>query len=97
MFEAFKSILHKAFVLFAVGLLLGFGLCGLDYLLASHGIGKSHEEFGVGPLDGLSLFTMGLSFLGLVLTFVVWIVTTIVGAITNREPTHLFDRTTNKE
>jgi hypothetical protein len=57
------------------------GLCGLDYLLASRGIGKSTEEFGVGPLDGISLVVMLLSAAGLGITLVAWIVAAIVGSL----------------
>lgn len=96
MLQSKRSIFSKVLIIFAVGLLLGIGLCGLDYFLASRGIGKSTEEFGVGPLDSISLLTMGLSFLGLVLTVVVWILTMIVKALTakpeDREPTELFGK-----
>lgn len=72
-----RSIFSKFLIIFAVGLLLGIGLCGLDYFLASRGIGKSTQEFGVGPLDGVSLITMFLSALGLVLTVIAWVVSAI--------------------
>lgn len=89
-------ILHKAFVVFTVGLLLGFGLCGLDYYLASRGMKSADREFGVGPLDGISLVTMGLSFLGLILTVVVWILSVIVSMLiakpADKEPTRLFGK-----
>src|SRR6202790_3349806 len=64
--------------IFASGFGVGVGLCGLDYLLASNGIGKSTEEFGVGPLDGVSLVVMLLSALGLVFTLIAWVVAAIV-------------------
>ena len=59
----------------------GLGLCGLDYLLASNGIGKSTEEFGVGPLDGVSLVVMILSAFGMVITLIVWIIAAILGSV----------------
>ena len=45
----------KVVVVLAVVFGIGVGLCGLDIFLASKGIGKSTEEFGVGPLDGVSI------------------------------------------
>ena len=91
-----RSIFSKFLIIFAVGLLLGIGLCGLDYFLASRGIGKSTQEFGVGPLDGVSLLSMGLSALGLFLTVAAWVVSRIFRAMTSkpagREPTRLFDK-----
>ena len=71
----------KIVIVMAVCLLVGIGLCGLDYALAAHGIGKSHKEFGVGPLDGLSLAVMVLSALGLVLSLVAWMLAAIFRSI----------------
>jgi hypothetical protein len=91
-----RTFFFKAFVVLAASLLLGIGLCGLDYLLASRGIGKSTQEFGVGPLDSISLLAMGLSALGLFLTAVAWLLYQIVRAIAARkddkETTRLFDK-----
>jgi hypothetical protein len=91
-----RSIFSKLLIICAASLLLGIGLCGLDYFLASRGIGKSTQEFGVGPLDGVSLLTMFLSALGLVLTFVAWVITLTVRSLiakpADREPTRLFDQ-----
>ncbi len=90
------STYARLLLVFAAGLLLGIGLCGIDFLLASRGIGKSTEEFGVGPLDGISLVTMLLSALGLVLTVAAWVLSRIVGASTGKrsdlEPIRLFDK-----
>ena len=61
----------------AIGLLVGIGLCGLDFGLAAHGIGKSTQQFGVGPLDGMSILVMALFALGLVLSLIVWAVSAI--------------------
>lgn len=72
-------------ILTATGFLVGVGLCGLDFALASHGIGKSTEEFGVGPLDGVSLAVMILSALGLVLTLLLRIVVAIVRSFSHKE------------
>ena len=69
-FPAIIAICASAFA-------IGIGLCGLDYLLASRGIGKSTEEFGVGPLDGVSVAVMFFSALGLVLTLIAWAATAI--------------------
>lgn len=70
----------KIVVIFAVAFLVGVGLCGIDYLLAANGIGKSTEEFGVGILDGPSLTIMFLSAACLILTLVAWIITAIVSS-----------------
>ena len=91
-----RTIISKAFALFAVGLLLGIGLCGLDYFLASRGIGKNTEEFGVGPLDGPSLITMAISALGLLITVVAWLLSLLIGVLSKEapdtEPTRSFDK-----
>ena len=84
----------KIVTVLAVAFGLGVGLCGLDFLLASHGIGKSHEEFGVGPLDGVSLATMFLSAIGLVIATILWVVLAAVGSFSrkNSEPQRLLDK-----
>jgi hypothetical protein len=91
-----KSNFLKFVIVFSVGFSIGVGLCGLDYLLASKGIGKSTQEFGVGPLDGVSLFVMFLSALGLVTTLVAGLVTVIVRSLASKpadhEPIRLFDK-----
>jgi hypothetical protein len=69
----------KIVTILAVVFGIGVGLCGLDYFLAAHNIGKSHEEFGVGPLDGVSILVMLLSAAGLVLAVLAWIVAAILG------------------
>ena len=71
----------KIVAVMAVCLLVGIGLCGLDYALAANGIGKSHEEFGVGPLDGLSIAVMILSALGLILSLIAWMLAAIFRSI----------------
>lgn len=85
----------KLVVVMAVAFGVGLGLCGLDYLLAANGIGKSTEEFGVGPLDGVSLVVMILSALGLVVTLVAWIIVAILGGFgigrVSDEPQKLLD------
>jgi cellulose synthase/poly-beta-1,6-N-acetylglucosamine synthase-like glycosyltransferase len=91
-----RSTFLKVVIVFAVGFMLGVGLCGLDYLLASKGIGKSTEEFGVGPLDGVSLVVMFFSALGLALTLIAWVVAAIVKSFTtksaDRGPTRPFNK-----
>jgi len=80
-----KSIsFAKVIVFFAVAFGIGLGLCGLDYFLAARGIGKRTIEYGVGPLDGVSLVVMILSAVGLILTTVLWIVVAIIRGITRR-------------
>jgi cellulose synthase/poly-beta-1,6-N-acetylglucosamine synthase-like glycosyltransferase len=88
-----KSAFAKVTILFAVAFVIGVGLCGLDYVLASNGIGKSTEEFGVGPLDGLSILVMVFSAIGLALTLFVWFIVTVVTRFskTTSEPQKLFD------
>jgi hypothetical protein len=80
----------KLVVVMAVGLLVGAGLCGLDFTLAAHGIGKSTQEFGVGPLDGVSLVVMVLSTAGLGLSLVAWLLAAIFGGHGD-EPQRLFE------
>jgi hypothetical protein len=65
----------KLVTVMAVSVLVGIGLCGLDFALAGHGIGKSTQEFGVGPLDAISLVVMGLSAVGLVISLAAWLLT----------------------
>ena len=71
----------KIVIVMAVAFLVGLGLCGLDIALGSHGIGKTGEEFSVGPLDGVSLLVMALSAAGLVLSLIVWALAAIIGGI----------------
>jgi len=75
----------KLVVVMAVGFLVGAGLCGLDIALAAHGIGKSTEEFGVGPLDSVSLAVMVLSAAGLVLSLAAWLLAAIFRSIRPRD------------
>ncbi|MGA3373442.1 MAG: hypothetical protein ABSC48_16950 [Terracidiphilus sp.] len=71
----------KLVVVMAVGLLVGVGLCGLDFALAAYGIGKSTQEFGVGPLDGVSLVVMILFAAGLGLSLAAWLLAAIFGSM----------------
>jgi len=89
----------KIVTVLAVGFGIGLGLCGLDYLLAANGIGKSHEEFGVGPLDAVSLVVMVLSAIGLVLTTILWVVFAAVGSFSRKdsEPPRLLDKKDNED
>jgi hypothetical protein len=68
----------KIVAVMAVGFGIGLGLCGLDYVLAANGIGKSTEEFGVGPLDAPSMIVMALSACGLVIATILWVAFAIV-------------------
>jgi hypothetical protein len=90
-----KSAFAIVTIVMALAFVVGVGLCGLDYLLAGNGIGKSTEEFGVGPLDNVSLAVMVLSAIGLVITLVLWLLVTILGSLTRKqsEPQKLFDET----
>jgi hypothetical protein len=80
-----RSGMAKTVTALAVALCVGIGLCGLDFFLAAHGIGRKTEEFGVGPLDGVSLLVMLLSTLGLAIALVVWLLIAIV-RVFFREP-----------
>lgn len=71
----------KIVIVMAVAFLVGLGLCGLDIALGANGIGKTGEEFSVGPLDGVSLVVMALSAAGLVLSLIVWALAAIIGGI----------------
>lgn len=75
----------KLVVVMAVCLLVGTGLCGLDFALAAGGIGRSAQEFGVGPLDGLSLVVMVLSAAGLVLSLAAWLLTAIFRSMASKD------------
>jgi hypothetical protein len=91
--KASRISFAKVVTVFAVLFGIGVGLCGLDYLLAAKGIGKSTVEFGVGPLDGVSIVVMILSAFGLVITVIVWIVAAAVGNVGKKvsQPQKLFD------
>ena len=83
----------KIVAVMAVAFGIGLGLCGLDYLLAANGIGKSHEEFGVGPLDAPSMIVMALSACGLVIATFLWVVVAAVRSFSREdsEPPRLLD------
>jgi len=70
----------KIVVILAIAFLVGVGLCGIDYLLAANGVGKSTEEFGVGPLDGPSLIIMALSAVSLTFILIAWALTGIISS-----------------
>lgn len=72
-----RSGFAKTVVALAVAFCVGVGLCALDFQLAAHGIGKSKEEFGVGPLDGISMVIMILSALALVVVLLGWLITVL--------------------
>jgi hypothetical protein len=71
----------KIVAILAAAFGIGVGLCGLDYFLAAHNIGRSHEEFGVGPLDSVSMIVMALSAAGLVLALIAWAITAAIVAL----------------
>lgn len=82
----------KIVIILAVAFLVGLGLCGIDYVLAANGIGKSTEEFGVGILDGPSLVIICLSAACLIFTLIVW---AIVGIVSNFVASNGNDYATN--
>src|ERR1039458_4189879 len=75
----------KVTIFFTTSFLVGVGLCGLDYALGAHGIGKDGGEFSVGPLDGVSLATMILSAIGLVVTTFLWILVAATRGFSRKE------------
>ena len=75
----------KLVVVMTVGLLVGAGLCGLDFALAAHGIGRSTQEFGVGPLDDVSLAVMVLSAAGLALSLAAWLLAAIFRSMRSKD------------
>jgi hypothetical protein len=79
------SAFAKVTIFFTVSFLVGVGLCGLDYALAAKGIGKSTQEFGIGPLDGVSIVMMILSAIGLVITTVLWILVAVIRSFSPKE------------
>lgn len=85
----------KIVVVLAVAFGVGAGLCGLSFVVASHGF-KSNEEFGVDSLGiaGFSLIVMVLSGGALVLAAVGWVLAAIFGGIGKGkgEPQALFDK-----
>lgn len=95
MWWADRSIFAKIVSVLAIVFGIGLGLCGLDFFLAAHGIGKSTQEFGVGPLDGVSLVVMFVSALGLVATVFVWVLSVLIRSPRHgrggNDPTRLFD------
>ena len=91
---------EKLVTILAICFGVGVGLCGLDHFLAAHNIGRSTQEFGVGPLDGPSVIVMFLSAVGLVLALIAWAVAGIFGlGRKDAEPQQLFDERgeTNKK
>jgi len=69
----------KIVVIFAASFAIGLGLCGLNFFLASHSAGGGNEEFGgVIPLGLFSLVILVISFLGLVVSLLVWAVAGIL-------------------
>lgn len=72
----------KIATFFAAAFCIGVGLCGLDFFLAAHHIGKV-EGYGVGPLDGPSILVMLLSGIGLILTIMAWVIASVAFLIAN--------------
>jgi hypothetical protein len=91
------SVFAKIVIVLAIAFLVGLGLCGLSFVVASHGY-QSHEEFGVDTLGiaGFSLIVMVLSAVGLVATVVVRVVVAIFRSMSSKgeggEPQTLFEK-----
>ncbi len=57
----------------AVGVAVGFGLCGLNAFLEAHGIGStSTREGSFSSLLVFDLVLLGACFFGLILAFIAW-------------------------
>ena len=85
----------KIVVVFALALIVGVGLCGLDLFLGLKGIGKSGPGINFGPIDILSLVVMLLSAIGLVIMLIAWALSAIIRGFgfgrDSNEPQKLFD------
>lgn len=64
----------KIVTVLAIAFGIGLGLCGLSAVLPSSG-----EGFHLNPLSLPSVLIMVLSFLGLIMTLIVWIITRAIG------------------
>jgi len=65
----------KTVTVLAIGFGIGLGLCGLSAVLPSSG-----EEFHTNWLSLPSLLIMVLSFLGLIITLIIWVITSAIGS-----------------
>jgi hypothetical protein len=64
----------KLVAIFAAGFGIGLGLCGLGFFLPAHGVGRGRgdEEFGMAPISLVSLVIVIVSFVGLIVTLLMW-------------------------
>ena len=74
-----RSRFAKTVTVLAVVFGIGLGLCGLSYVLPS-----SDNEFHTNWLSGVSLLVIVLSFLGLVVSLIIWAIRGIIGSSTER-------------
>jgi hypothetical protein len=74
-----RSRFAKTVTVLAVVFGIGLGLCGLSYILPS-----SDNEFHTNWLSGVSLLVIVLSFLGLVVSLIIWAIRGIIGSSTER-------------
>lgn len=65
----------KTVTVLAIAFGIGLGLCGLSAVLPSSG-----EEFHTNWLSLPSLLIMVLSFLGLIITLIIWVITSAIGS-----------------
>ena len=77
----------KIVTILAVAFGIGLGLCGLSAILPSSG-----EEFHTNWLSLPSLLIMVLSFLGLIVTLLIWIISSAIGGFSAKgsDPQTLF-------
>lgn len=77
----------KIVTILAVAFGIGLGLCGLSALLPSSG-----EEFHTNWLSLPSLLIMVLSFVGLIVTLLIWIIASAIGGFSTKrsDPQTLF-------
>ena len=74
-----RSRIAKTVTVLAIAFGIGLGLCGLSYVLPS-----SDSEFHTNWLSGVSLIILVLSFLGLVVSLIIWAITGIIGSSTEK-------------
>jgi hypothetical protein len=67
--------LAKTVTVLAIAFGIGLGLCGLSAVLPSSG-----EEFHTNWLSLPSLLVMVFSFLGLIITLIIWVITSAIGS-----------------
>lgn len=85
----------KIITILAVSFSIGLGLCGLTYALNTAGIGKYNKSFYPDLLGLFSLVVMVVSFLGLAISSIAYLLLAALGSLgiirRGGEPQRLFD------